>query len=48
MLFGVKSLGLLQPFSMRMEATHVRLLGRLNLGLQFTQEPPGIKGLLYR
>jgi hypothetical protein len=32
---------------MRAEATHITVAGRLNLGVQLTQEPPGIKGLYY-
>lgn len=28
-------------FSMRLEVSHVQLAARLNLGLQFTKEPPG-------
>lgn len=43
MLFRVKGLGLLQPFNVRVEATHISLAGRLNLGVQLTKEPPGIK-----
>lgn len=39
----VRQLGLLQPFSVRLEVTHLSLEGRLNLALQLTHEPPGIK-----
>ena len=39
--------GLLHGLSMRLEATHVHIKGRLHLGVQLTNEPPGIKGVYY-
>ena len=42
----MRQIGLLKPFSVRLEITHVLLNGRLNLGLQLTKEPPGIKWVL--
>lgn len=37
-----KQVGPLQPLTVRMEATHVKLRGRLRLALVLGQEPPGI------
>lgn len=42
-----RSLGMLQGLSMRLEAHHIHLKGRMNLGIQITTEPPGIKGVYY-
>ncbi|KAI8477037.1 MAG: hypothetical protein J3K34DRAFT_516008 [Monoraphidium minutum] len=39
--------GLLQGLNVRAEATHIRIRGRLHIGLQLTHEPPGIKGVYY-
>jgi len=43
----MKSIGLLQGLTMRLEATHIHIAGRLHLGVQLTHEPPGIKGIYY-
>jgi hypothetical protein len=42
-----KSIGMLQGLSGRLEATHIRLSGRLHIALQLTHEAPGIKGVYY-
>lgn len=47
MLLRMKNIGLLQGLSMRLEATHIHISGRLHLGVQLTHEPPGIKGISY-
>ncbi|GAX81770.1 hypothetical protein CEUSTIGMA_g9198.t1 [Chlamydomonas eustigma] len=40
-------IGALKPFKFRLEITHLLLAGRLNLGIQLSQEAPGIKGVEY-
>ncbi|GBF93753.1 hypothetical protein Rsub_06085 [Raphidocelis subcapitata] len=47
LLVRSKSIGMLQGLSGRLEATHIRLSGRLHIALQLTHEPPGIKGIYY-
>eukprot|EP00879_Flechtneria_rotunda_P003976 GHRR01004216.1.p2 GENE.GHRR01004216.1~~GHRR01004216.1.p2 ORF type:complete len:346 (+),score=112.74 GHRR01004216.1:4945-5982(+) len=47
MLVKSRSFGVLAPLSVRLEATHVQLKGRLHLGLLLGPEPPGIKGIYY-
>lgn len=39
----MRQIGLLQPFSVRLEITQLQLAGKLMLGIQLTKEPPGIK-----
>jgi hypothetical protein len=38
---------MLHGLSGRLEATHIRLVGRLHVSLQLTHEPPGVKGIYY-
>jgi hypothetical protein len=49
LLVRMKDLGLplLQGMSMRAEATHVHVKGRVHLGIALTHEAPGIKGVYY-
>ena len=38
---------LLRGLSLRLEATHIHISGRLRLALQLSDERPGIKGIYY-
>jgi hypothetical protein len=42
LLVRSKSVAGLAPLTVRLEVTHVKLRGRLRLGLVLGQEPPGI------
>lgn len=39
----MRQIGLLQPFSVRLEIMQLHIAGKLHLGLHLTKEPPGIK-----
>ena len=43
----LRQIGALKPFSFRLEITHLLMAGRMNIGLQLSQEAPGIKGIEY-
>ncbi|KAG2430759.1 hypothetical protein HYH02_013598 [Chlamydomonas schloesseri] len=43
----MRQIGLLQPFSVRLEIMQLRIAGKLHLGLHLTKEPPGVKGIDY-
>lgn len=42
-----KPIGMLQPFTFRVEVTYLHVAGRLNLGLALSKEAPGIAGVHY-
>jgi hypothetical protein len=43
LLAKTKAVAMLAPMTVRMEVTHVKLRGRLRLGLLLGQEAPGIQ-----
>jgi len=43
LLVRSKAVGMFAPVTVRLEVTHVKLRGRLRLGLALAQEAPGIK-----
>lgn len=43
LLVRSKAVGMFAPVTVRLEVTHVKLRGRLRLGLALGQEAPGIK-----
>ena len=43
LLVSSKAVGLFAPVTVRLEVTHVKLRGRLRLGLLLGQEPPGFQ-----